>query len=95
MPPAKSDFLNDQRITLSKPPDARTPELARRYSMLRDGMTVQEALQALTARGLRGRGRAKVDQENDRARVHCGDFRARASSITVLEMREHGAPNRF
>jgi uncharacterized protein (DUF433 family) len=59
MPAAKGDFSNDQRITLRKPPDARTPELARRYAMLRNGMTVQEALQALTARGLRGRGRRR------------------------------------
>lgn len=63
MPAAKTDFSNDQRITLRKPPDARTPELARRYAMLRDGMTVGEALQALTARGLRGRGRRRSIRE--------------------------------
>ena len=50
MPAAKNDFHNDQRITLRRPPEARTPELARRYAMLRDGMTAGEALHLLTVR---------------------------------------------
>ena len=59
MPAAKGDFFNDQRITLRNRPGPETPEMARRYDMLEDGMTVGEALQRFTWRGLRGLGRRR------------------------------------
>ena len=40
-------------------PGPETPEMARRYDMLEDGMTVGEALQRFTWRGLRGLGRRR------------------------------------